>query len=73
MAAAVLTISARIILVVVARLAALQMSARVRGNTVSVDDPSMRAELLLLSPSFIVPSLEHLGARIWDTLAIASI
>jgi glutathione S-transferase len=37
----------------------------------SLDDPSMRAELLLLSPSFIVPSLEHEGARIWDTLSIA--
>jgi glutathione S-transferase len=31
----------------------------------------MRAELLLLSPSCRVPSLEHLGARIWDTFAIA--
>jgi glutathione S-transferase len=37
----------------------------------SVDDPSMRAELLLLSPSFVVPSLQHEGARIWDTLSIA--
>jgi glutathione S-transferase len=40
-------------------------------HAISVDDPSMRAELLLLSPSFIVPSLEHDGARIWDTLSIA--
>ena len=37
----------------------------------SVDDPSTRAELLLLSPSFLVPCLTHDGARIWDTLAIA--
>jgi glutathione S-transferase len=35
------------------------------------DDPSTRAELLLLSPSFLVPLLEHDGARVWDTLAIA--
>ena len=35
------------------------------------DDPSTRAELLLLSPSFLVPCLEHDGIRIWDTLAIA--
>jgi glutathione S-transferase len=35
------------------------------------DDPSARAELLLLSPSFLVPLLEHDGARVWDTLAIA--
>ena len=38
---------------------------------VSTDDPSTRAELLLLSPSFLVPCLEHDGLKIWDTLAIA--
>jgi len=37
----------------------------------SMDDPSARAELLLLSPSFLVPRLEHDGAKIWDTWAIA--
>jgi glutathione S-transferase len=40
-------------------------------KVVSLDDPSARAELLLLSPSFLVPSLIHEGVRIWDTLAIA--
>ena len=35
-----------------------------------VDDPSTRAELLLLSPSFLVPCLTHDGLTIWDTLAI---
>ena len=35
------------------------------------DDPSTRAELLLLSPSFLVPCLTHEGIKIWDTLAIA--
>jgi len=35
-----------------------------------IDDPSTRAELLLLSPSFLVPSLTHDGVRMWDTLAI---
>jgi glutathione S-transferase len=35
------------------------------------DDPSTRAELLHLSPSFLVPCLTHDGMRIWDTLAIA--
>jgi glutathione S-transferase len=34
-------------------------------------DPSVRAELLLLSPSFLVPCLTHDGNTIWDTLAIA--
>ncbi len=34
------------------------------------DDPSVRAELLLLSPSFLVPCLTHDGLRVWDTLAI---
>ena len=34
------------------------------------DDPSTRAELLLLSPSFLVPKLTHEGVAVWDTLAI---
>jgi glutathione S-transferase len=38
---------------------------------VGSDDPSTRAELLLLSPSFLVPCLVHDGKKIWDTLAIA--
>jgi len=37
----------------------------------SWDDPSTRAELLLLSPSFLVPCLEHGPVKVWDTLAIA--
>jgi glutathione S-transferase len=35
------------------------------------DDPSTRAELLLLSPSFLVPCLVCDGVKVWDTLAIA--
>ena len=38
---------------------------------VASDDPSTRAELLLLSPSFLVPCLTHDGIKVWDTLAIA--
>lgn len=38
---------------------------------VASDDPSTRAELLLLSPSFLVPCLTHDGVKVWDTLAIA--
>ena len=38
---------------------------------VGSDDPSTRAELLLLSPSFLVPCLSHDGIKVWDTLAIA--
>lgn len=37
----------------------------------SSDDPTTRAELLLLSPSFLVPCLTHGGVKVWDTLAIA--
>lgn len=37
---------------------------------VSSDDPGVRAELLLLSPSFQVPRLSHNGIEVWDTLAI---
>jgi glutathione S-transferase len=40
-------------------------------RTVGSDDPSTRAELLLLSPSFLVPCLTHDGIKVWDTLAIA--
>jgi len=40
-------------------------------QSVASDDPSTRAELLLLSPSFLVPRLTHDGIKIWDTLAIA--
>src|SRR3954465_8157893 len=35
------------------------------------DDPSARAEILLLSASILVPCLRHEGATVWDTLAIA--
>ncbi len=38
---------------------------------VATDDASARAELLLLSPSVLVPRLEHNGISVWDTLAIA--
>ena len=34
------------------------------------DDAGARAELLLLSPSFLVPMLTHDGVKVWDTLAI---
>src|SRR5271165_6337076 len=40
-------------------------------EVVPVDDPTNRAELLLLSPSILVPCLTHQDIRIWDTLAIA--
>jgi len=40
-------------------------------EVMSSDDPSTRAELLLLSPSFLVPCLVHDGVKVWDTLAIA--
>ena len=49
------------------RMAGLKFTERVMPS----DDPSTRAELLLLSPSFLVPCLRHDGAAVWDTLAIA--
>jgi len=36
-----------------------------------LDDASARAELLLLSPSFLIPALTCDGVKVWDTLAIA--
>ena len=35
------------------------------------NDENNRAELLLLSPSVLVPRLTHAGMSVWDTLAIA--
>jgi glutathione S-transferase len=49
------------------RLAGLQVSEKM----IALDDPEVRAELLLLSPSVLVPRLTHEGASVWDTLAIA--
>ncbi len=42
-----------------------------KEEIVGPDDSASRAELLLLSPSFLVPRLQHEGAVVWDTLAIA--
>ena len=49
------------------RMAGLAFDERVAP----IDDPATRAELLLLSPSFLVPCLEHGPVKVWDTLAIA--
>jgi glutathione S-transferase len=40
-------------------------------ESVPVDDPNNRAELLLLSPTVLTPRLTHDGASVWGTLAIA--
>jgi glutathione S-transferase len=49
-----------------AKLAGLDFSESV----ISPDDPAMKAEMLLLAPSMLVPSLLHNGIKVWDTLAI---
>lgn len=49
-----------------ARLAGLPF----REEVVSSDDPAVRAEILLLAPSILVPCLTHNGVKVWDTLAI---
>lgn len=51
----------------ICRMAGLAFEEVLQGS----DDPSTRAELLLLSPSFLVPCLRHEGIEVWDTLAIA--
>lgn len=48
------------------KMAGLDFAERVA----SWDDPATRAELLLLSPSFLVPCLEEGKVKVWDTLAI---
>lgn len=40
-------------------------------QSVPPEDPDARAEILLLSPSILVPRLTHEGISVWDTLAIA--
>ncbi|MDR3451508.1 MAG: glutathione S-transferase [Rhodoferax sp.] len=50
-----------------ARLAGLEFSEKV----IPPDDPAMKAEMLLLSSSMLVPSLQHGDVKVWDTLAIA--
>src|SRR3954453_15021643 len=40
-------------------------------DVVPLDEPTARAELLLLSPSVLVPQLTHGKVKVWDTLAIA--
>jgi glutathione S-transferase len=42
-----------------------------REVMVSPDDSDARKELLLLAPSIRVPCLNHDGAKVWNTLAIA--
>jgi glutathione S-transferase len=49
-----------------ARLAGLDFAEKV----ISPDDPAMKAEMLLLSSSMLVPALLHNGITVWDTLAI---
>lgn len=49
------------------RMAGLDFAEKILPN----DDPSARAELLLLSPSFLVPCLTVGDLKVWDTLAIA--
>ena len=49
-----------------ARLAGLEFVEKI----IPPDDPAMKAEMLLLSSSMLVPSLQHEGVKVWDTLAI---
>lgn len=49
------------------RMAGLDFDEKVLG----ADHESSRAELLHLSPSFLVPELTHRGNHVWDVLAIA--
>lgn len=50
------------------RMAGLDFDTEVLSGT----DPGARAELLHLTPSFLVPRLTHGDVRVWDTLAIAA-
>ncbi len=39
-------------------------------HVIPPDDAAMKAEILLLSSSMLVPALQHNGMKVWDTLAI---
>jgi glutathione S-transferase len=52
----------------ICRMAGLDFTTEV----LSGEDTTSRAELLHLSPSFLVPRLRHGDIVVWDTLAIAS-
>ncbi len=41
-----------------------------KEKIIAIDDPAMRAEILLLAPSMLVPCLTHADVKVWDTLAI---
>jgi glutathione S-transferase len=49
-----------------ARFAGIEFEEKI----VPADDPAMRAEILLLSSSILVPCLTHNGIAVWDTVAI---
>jgi glutathione S-transferase len=49
-----------------AKLAGLEFTEKV----IPPDDPAMKAEMLLLAPSMLVPALQHNSVKVWDTLAI---
>lgn len=49
-----------------AKLAGLEFTE----NIIPPDDAAMKAEILLLSSSMLVPALQHNGIKVWDTLAI---
>jgi len=72
MAKAILTISSRNYGAwalrgwLMARFAGLEFTEKV----IPPDDPAMKAEMLLLAPSMLVPALKHNGIEVWDTLAI---
>ena len=51
----------------ICRMAGLDFATEILAG----DDAASRAELLHLSPSFLVPRLRHEGIVVWDTLAIA--
>jgi glutathione S-transferase len=53
------------------RLLCWMAGLEVREKLIDIDSPEMRRELLLLSPSVLVPRLTHGEVVVWDTLAIA--
>ncbi|SDR45499.1 glutathione S-transferase [Rhizobiales bacterium GAS113] len=51
-------------------LMAMMSGVKFEEILIPLENPDARAEILLISPSILVPCLDYDGTKVWDTLAI---
>ncbi|SEE64346.1 glutathione S-transferase [Rhizobiales bacterium GAS188] len=51
-------------------LMAMMSGVKFEEVLIPLENPDARAEILLISPSILVPCLDYDGTKVWDTLAI---